>query len=127
MRVLQLFTAVMGLTLAAAPLARAQDAARGETLADQCLACHTLTAAEEPSSGPTFQGIAGAKAGTRPGFEYSDAFQAASTKGLIWTDAALNRFLANSQAEVPRNKMAFPGIANEADRADIVAYLKTLK
>lgn len=105
----------------------AQDAARGKALADQCLACHTLTATEDPGPGPTLAGIAGAKAGTRPDFEYSDAFQAANARGLIWSDAALNRFLANPQAEVPRNKMAFPPIASDADRADIVAYLKTLR
>lgn len=127
MRALQLFTAVGGMTLAAASMASAQDAARGKTLTDQCLACHTLAADDEPGPGPSLAGIAGAKAGTRPDFEYSDAFQAAKAKGLVWTDAALNRFLANSQSEVPRNKMAFPGIANDADRADIVAYLKTLQ
>lgn len=113
--------------LAGAQGAFAQDAARGKTLADQCLACHTLTAGEDPGPGPTFAGIAGAKAGTRPNFDYSDAFQAAKAKGLVWTDAALSRFLANSQSEVPRNKMAYPGIASEADRNDIIAYLKTLK
>lgn len=108
-------------------LAAAQDAGRGQTLADQCFACHTETADEEAGPGPSFAGIVGAKAGTRPNFEYSDAFQAASAKGVIWTEAALMRFLANSQSEVPNNKMAFPGIPSETDRADIVAYLKTLK
>lgn len=127
MRALQLLTAVGALALAGAGPLMAQSVARGQALADQCLACHTLTATEEPGPGPTLAGIAGAKAGTRPGFDYSDAFQAANARGLVWTDAALNRFLANSQTDVPRNKMAFPGIANDADRADIVAYLKTLK
>jgi cytochrome c len=113
--------------LAAATGAWAQDAQRGKTLADQCLACHTFSADEEPGPGPSLAGIAGAKAGTRPDFEYSDAFQAAKANGLIWTDAALDRFLANPQGEVPRNKMAYPGIANAGERADIIAYLKTLK
>lgn len=108
-------------------IASAQDAQRGQALADQCLACHTLTAAEEPGPGPTFAGIAGAKAATRPDFEYSDAFRAANANGLIWTDAALDRFLANPQAEVPRNKMAFPAVTDAGQRADIIAYLKTLK
>lgn len=105
----------------------AQDAQRGQALADQCLACHTLTASEEPGPGPTLAGIAGAKAATRPNFEYSDAFQAANAKGLIWTDAALDRFLANPQAEVPRNKMAYPPVTDAGQRGDIIAYLKTLK
>lgn len=120
-------TFVTGLVLCAAAPTTAQDVARGQALADQCQACHTLTADEEPGPGPTLAGIAGAKAGTRPNFDYSDAFQAANARGVIWTDAALNRFLADPQGEVPRNKMAFPAITNDADRADIVAYLKTLR
>lgn len=127
MRAMKLTLAVGAMTLAGSAAGYAQDAARGKALTDQCLACHTLTAGEDPGPGPTLAGIAGAKAGTRPDFEYSDAFQAANARGLVWTDAALNRFLANSQTDVPRNKMAFPGVASEADRADIVAYLKTLK
>jgi cytochrome c len=119
----------MGLVLgiAGGGVAAAQDVARGKALVDQCLACHTLSAAEEPGPGPTLAGVAGARAATRPDFEYSDAFLAAGAKGLVWTDAALSRFLANPQGEVPKNKMAFQGIANEGERADIVAYLKTLR
>lgn len=110
-----------------ASAASAQDATRGKALADQCLACHTFSADEEAGPGPTLVGISGAKAATRPGFDYSDAFLAANAKGVIWTDAALSRFLANPQAEVPRNKMAFDGVPNEAERNDIIAFLKTLK
>ncbi len=126
MHTLRLTLGGIAVLVAAAPAA-AQDAQRGKALADQCLACHTVAANEEPGPGPTLAGVAGAKAGTRADFEYSDAFQAAKANGLIWTDAALDRFLANPQAEVPRNKMAYPGVTNAAERADIVAYLKTLK
>lgn len=122
-RVFSLATAL----LAAATPVSAQDVARGKALTDPCLACHTLTTAEEPGPGPTFAGISGAKAATRPDFEYSDGFQAANAKGTVWTDAALNRFLADPQGAVPRNKMAYPPIPNEKDRLDIIAYLKTLK
>lgn len=121
-----LLGALAALTMTAVG-AQAQDAARGKELADQCFACHTETADEDPGPGPTFAGVAGSKAGSRPNFEYSDGFQAANAKGLIWTDAALSRFLADSQGTVPKNKMAFPPIPNEKDRADIIAYLKTLK
>lgn len=121
-------TLVIAATLGSfAAHAAAQDAARGKALADPCLACHTFNAADEPGPGPTLAGISGAKAGTRPNFEYSDAFQAATARGVIWTDAALNRFLADGQKEVPRNKMAYPGIASDSERLDIIAFLKTLK
>lgn len=127
MRILRTLLISATVAGAASVPATAQDAGRGQALADPCLACHTVTADEEPGPGPTFAGVAGAKAGTRPGFEYSDAFQAANANGVIWTDAALNRFLANPAGEVKNNKMAYPGIANERDRLDIIAYLKTLK
>lgn len=126
MQSVRMLAAASAIALAAMP-ATAQDAARGKALADPCLACHTFNAADEPGPGPTLAGIAGAKAGTRPDFEYSDAFQAANARGVVWTDAALNRFLADGQKEVQRNKMAYPGIANESERLDIIAFLKTLK
>lgn len=119
--------AAAGALLVAPAVVNAQDAARGKELADQCFACHTETADEEAGPGPTLAGVAGAMAGTRPNFEYSDGFEAAKAKGLVWTDAALSRFLADGQGTVPKNRMAFPAIASEKDRADIVAYLKTLK
>lgn len=107
--------------------AMAQNVSRGEQLTDECLACHSLTADEEPGPAPMLAGVAGSTAGTRPDFEYSDAFQAAKAEGLVWTDAALDKFLANPQGVVPRNKMAYPPVASASDRADIIAYLKTLR
>lgn len=127
MQALRITMAAIVVAAATATAAIAQDVQRGKALADQCLACHTFNAGDEPGPGPTLAGISGAKAGTRPDFEYSDAFQAANTKGLIWTDAALDRFLADPQGQVPRNKMAYPGVANATERADIIAFLKTLK
>lgn len=126
-RVTGLSAAVIAATLASVGAVQAQDAARGKQLADPCFACHTETSGEEPGPGPTLAGVAGAKAASRPNFEYSDAFQGAAAKGVVWTDAALDRFLANPEVDVPKNKMAYPGIASAKDRADIVAYLKTLK
>jgi cytochrome c len=121
-RAIAIFAAMAAVTATAA----AQDAGRGKALADECFACHTESASEE-GPGPALAGVAGSKAGSRPNFEYSDAFRAAAAKGLIWTDAALDRFLANPQGEVPRNKMAYPPVADAGQRADIIAYLKTLK
>ena len=119
--------AAAGLALSFGSLAMAQDVSRGEQLTDECLACHSLSADEEPGPAPTLAGVAGATAGTRADFEYSDAFLAAKAKGLVWTDAALDKFLANPQGVVPRNKMAYPPVASPSDRADIIAYLKTLR
>ena len=47
------------------------------------------------------------------------------TKGLVWDDASLDKYLTNPKDLVPNGKMAFPGLSDKEDRADVIAYLKT--
>jgi cytochrome c len=74
--------------------------------------------------GPNLFGVVGRKAGTYPGFSYSSAMK---TSGIVWTRAKLDAFLAATQKVVPGNAMPIVGIADPGQRADIVAYLATLK
>jgi len=109
---------------AAAPVAYASltgDAAKGETVFNQCKICHTL---EEGRNlvGPSLHAIIGRKAGSVPGFAYSPANKAS---GVIWTDEEIFRFLESPQALIPGTKMSFGGIADAQTRADVIAYLKT--
>jgi cytochrome c len=101
----------------------ATDSARGATAFRQCVACHSL----EPGvhlTGPSLAGIWGRKAGAADGFlRYSDAFK---RSGIIWNEKTLEEFLKNPQESIPGNLMLFPGIEDEAVRADVVAYLRAV-
>ena len=69
-------------------------------------------------------GLFGRKAGTVDGFNYSDATRDAGSKGLVWSDTTVDQYLGNPRGFIPGNKMAFPGLKDETDRKDIIAYLK---
>lgn len=99
------------------------DAKKGESVAKQCNACHTFDKGGAVKTGPNLFGIAGRQAGSVGGFNYSDAI-----KGLKpWTPEQLDAFLANPKAVAAGNKMAFAGIKDGGQRADLIAYLNSLK
>jgi cytochrome c2 len=109
----------------AKPVAAASggDAENGAKLFAQCKICHAV----EPSKnglGPSLHGVVGRKAAALAGFNYSPAMKAS---GLTWSDAELNDYLRAPMKAVPGTKMAFAGIANDKNRADVIAYLDTLK
>jgi cytochrome c len=97
------------------------DAARGQTLFSRCSACHTVT--EQNKMGPHLSGVFGRTAGTVAGYSYSKAMAAYAK---TWDEATLDTFLTAPNKAVPGTKMAAGAIANPQDRADIIAYLKTL-
>lgn len=115
------------LALASAHAAYAQDVANGEDVFKKCRACHQVGPKAVNAVGPVLNGIVGRKAGTIEGFNYSDANKAAAAKGLVWTEEELMKYLENPPAYMPRTKMAFAGVKDEADRRDLIAYLKTQK
>jgi len=102
--------------------AHAQDAAAGGTAFMQCADCHSPAATD--GVGPGLKGIVGRRAGSKAGFLYSPAL-AKST--LTWDDTSLDAFLASPQKAVPGTAMAWPGEDDPKARADLIAYLKTLK
>jgi len=106
----------------AAPEASAAIA-RGKAVFATCATCHQPTA-DVPNPGPELRRIAGRRAGSYPGFRYSRAMKNAQR---AWTDEALNEFLADPQAAVPGNNMPFPGLPDEQQRRDLIAFLKTLE
>jgi cytochrome c len=97
------------------------DAANGEKIFAKCKACHTVEAGKN-KVGPSLAGVVGRKAGTAEGFNYSDAMK---NSGLTWDEATLNTYLTGPKKLVPGTKMAFPGLPNEQDRLDVIAYLKS--
>ena len=89
----------------------------------QCAACHAV----EPGKhgiGPSLHGVYGTKAGEIPGFAFSEKLKAS---GLTWDDATLDQWLAGPMKMVPGTKMSYAGLSDPAKRAEIIAYLKTLK
>jgi cytochrome c len=106
----------------AAPAA-AQDAAAGKKAFAQCAACHAVVP-NQNRIGPSLHGVVGRKAASVKGFAYSAALV---KKGGVWNDATLDAWLTKPSAYAPGTKMAFAGWPDKKKRADVIAYLKTLK
>jgi cytochrome c len=102
--------------------ASAQDSAAGKKAFAQCAACHSVDGTN--GVGPSLQGVIGRKAGSFAGFRYSRAMKAAAT---TWDAVSLEAFIADPQKAVPGNVMPFAGVPDARERADIAAYLATLK
>jgi cytochrome c len=93
---------------------------RGQLLYMVCKACHDVEAGLPHKVGPNLHGMFGRKAGTAEGFRYTDALV---KSGIVWTPETMDAWLKQPGALVPGNGMAFAGIANDADRASLVAWL----
>lgn len=103
-------------------LARA-DPARGRLATRACAACHSFDPEGRNGVGPALWGVVGRKMGGHPAYAYSKAL--ASQPG-DWTYEMLDDYLTSPAKALPGNKMAFPGIRNAQDRANVIAYLASL-
>jgi cytochrome c len=102
--------------------AMAQSAESGErTFNQQCKACHTVEKGGASTIGPNLFGVIGRKAGSAPGFEFSDAMK---KSGITWDEASLADYLKDPKAKVPDGKMVFAGLKRPPQLADLIAYLK---
>ena len=106
----------------AAMLAEA-DIARGESITKKCTTCHTFADGGATKQGPNLYNIVGADIAAREGFGYSDAM--AEHPGE-WDYANLNAFLFKPKNFIKGTKMTFVGLKKTRDRADLIAYLRTL-
>ena len=97
------------------------DLAEGHKLFTRCRICHTIEKGAQSMVGPNLHGLFGRKAGSFPGFPYSAAM---STSGVTWNDDTLAKYLRDPQAFIPGDRMAFPGIKDDQELADLIAYLK---
>lgn len=111
--------------LGAAAAARAESAADpGARAFQKCFACHSVNPAERGLPGPNLYHIVGRPAAALDDYEYSPAMIAAGRSGkLVWTEATLDRFLANPQAFLPGTAMNFFGLRNAEERKAVIAYL----
>jgi len=119
-----------GLLIAAAALvlaaqgAAAADANNGKALFARCAACHVVAKGGGNGLGPNLFGVVGRKAASLPSFSYSGALK---SSGITWSNDKLTQWITNPARLVPGTRMAFGGISNPAQVADVVAYLDTLK
>jgi cytochrome c len=96
----------------------AADPVHGEEVYSRCLACHALG---YDRVGPRHCGLFGRRAGSVPGFVYTDAMKKSK---LVWDEKTLDRFLANPMKVVPGTAMTYEGVTDAKDRADLIAYLR---
>jgi cytochrome c len=114
LKVAVLFAPVLLLTAVPALAATGQD-----VFNDKCGDCHTI----DPPSGtaPALKGVVGRKVASLPDFQYSAALKA---KGGVWTEPALDAFIADPKTYAPGTQMT-AGDADPADRRAIIDYLKS--
>lgn len=89
----------------------------------QCFTCHSIDKGGANKVGPNQWDLVGRKKAAEPGFSYSSAMQA---KGGEWTYEDLNHMIFKPTAFVKGTKMAYAGMPKEQDRADLIAYLRTM-
>lgn len=102
------------------------DVAKGEALAKACLACHDFSKGGPNKTGPNLYGIVNNKKAHKEDFAYSDVIKEMAAKGDHWTYQNLSAFLWKPAAYAKGTKMSFPGLKKPQDRANIIAYLRSL-
>lgn len=104
-----------------ADVAQAQgDPEKGERVYNKCRACHVVDQ-KQNRVGPHLVGIFGREAGAVEDFNYSDAMQEAD---ITWDEETIAAYLADPRGYIPGNRMAFPGLRNEQEIQDVIAYLQ---
>lgn len=115
---------VLGVATMIASTAQAGDPAKGKTVFQRCAICHRVEKDSGNGLGPNLFGVVGRKAGSVAGFSYSAAMKGS---GITWSADKLDAYIEHPAAVVPGNRMAFAGITDAGQRADVVAYLAMLK
>lgn len=111
---------IVALMVGATSVRAEGDADAGKKIYNKCKACHALEAGKN-RVGPSLHGIVGREAGTVGEFKYSDAMK---ESGIAWTAEEIDAYLADPKGFIPGNKMAFPGLKKEQDRADVIAFIE---
>ena len=95
----------------------------GQDTFKKCLQCHTPEKGGRILTGPNLYGIVGRTTAAMPGFPYSEAMK---THPGNWTFEELAKYLHDPKADIPGNKMAFVGVKDNVELADLLVYLRKL-
>ena len=106
-----------------APLLANASVEKGEKVAKKCVSCHTFTKGGANKIGPNLWDIVGAKPAHIDGFAYSSAMRGMDKN---WDYEALNLFILKPRDFLKGTKMSFAGLKKASDRADLIAYLRSL-
>lgn len=88
----------------------------------KCSICHALESGPSRKAGPTMHGIFGRRAGTVPGYTYSDTLDGSS---IIWDETSIDAlFDQGPDHYIPGSKMPMQVIVKPQDRADLITFLK---
>lgn len=99
------------------------DVAAGKASARKCQTCHTFEPGGPNRVGPNLANVVGAAKASKPDFAYSDPLK---SKGGTWTYEDLAAFLAKPSGFVPGTRMAFAGLSDAKERANVIAYLRSV-
>ncbi len=127
-----------GMVLAVGGAAYAQDAAKGKSTFNQCMACHRIGPDAKALVGPPLTDVVGRKAASYAGFAYSTLLKDAGEAGLVWTNAEIQSYLVNPSSYLKKyltdhgkadkatgsSKMVYM-LANEDQRKNVLAYIET--
>lgn len=116
-----LLSAAMGISLLSS--AGAADVNAGKQVFNKCAICHSPVKGRNGIA-PSLFDVVGRKAASLPGYSYSEALKAS---GKTWDERTLDAWLTDPHKLVPETKMTFPGLPKAEDRANVIAYLETLK
>ena len=103
--------------------ADAVDVKKGEKVYRKCVACHSIKKGARHKIGPNLFGIVDSPSGNALDYTYSKAMKMAN---LTWDEGTLNKFIKNPKKLIKKTKMSFAGIRKHDQRANLIAYLKTL-
>ena len=98
-------------------------AGQKDTLSLGCIACHTFNDGGKAGLGPNLYGVVGGPHAHMVGYEYSAALKKHTGP---WTYEELDKWLTKPSAYAPGTKMTFAGIPDPKERADVIAYLRSL-
>ncbi len=102
------------------------DAAAGEQTFRLCARCHTADPGGQNLAGPNLWNIVNRPVAAKEGFSYSGAMRSFADGGTVWDWEHLSGFLVNPRGYVPGTTMAFAGIRDVQEEANLLAYLRTL-
>lgn len=101
------------------------DSEKGSSLFRQCQSCHQIGDGASHRVGPHLNQIFGRVAGSEEGYtNYSSGLVREGKSGLVWDLRTLNAYLENPKSLVSDTRMSFRGINDDAERADLLAFLR---